>query len=254
VKTPSVRDLRPPSVDPRAFFAPGKTDWTEQEAHTSYGDRDNLIVGPYWHRQDDSAAIVLINPAPGAGPLDLSTTIHRDRPRTVTLLDPEGRPLTGAVADGLICIHDVGGPPLRGSSGKITRLEIDRPRRIVFTHKARKLIASIMAQGDGDAPYTVTLQPWAAVTGRTFATGPEGKPSISLKLGGRASDGDFTGRPDIELEPDDRFRVDRLIPGLPYDADVYRNFKHLGKVFEGLVLKPGETRDLGDVRIPVSAP
>ena len=38
----------------------------------------------------------------------------------------------------------------------------------------RKLIGFLLARGDGDAPYTVRMQPWAAVTGRVVDE--QGKP------------------------------------------------------------------------------
>ncbi len=77
------------------------------------------------------------------------------------------------------------------------------------------------------------------------------RPGLVIKGDDRSR---FDGRPDVELSPDGRFRIDRLIPGQAYDADVYRNFKHLGKAFDDLVLQPGEARDLGDVRAPASNP
>ena len=58
---------------------------------------------------------------------------------------------------------------------------------------------------------------------------------------------------------DGRFRVEKLAPGLRYRASVYRNGVRVGFVgrtlvtetaFKDLVLKPGEVRDLGDIRVP----
>ena len=43
----------------------------------------------------DYAAIVLVNPVPGSGPLQLSATVVRDRPRQVSLVDPDGKPVVG---------------------------------------------------------------------------------------------------------------------------------------------------------------
>ena len=98
-KTPRKAGYRPAHVDPKAFFAPGKTDWTPQQLISSYGNHDTLSVatfyGDAWIDQHDYAAIVLVNPSAGAKPLELAATVVPDRRRQVTLLDPEGRPVVG---------------------------------------------------------------------------------------------------------------------------------------------------------------
>ena len=99
-KTPREAGYRPAHVDPKAFFAPGKADWTAMELNNTYGNHDRLSVATFYGGarldQHDYAAIVLVNPAEGAGPLELAATVVPDRPRQVTLLDPEGRPVVGA--------------------------------------------------------------------------------------------------------------------------------------------------------------
>ncbi len=62
VKTPGRADLEPAHVDPKAFFAPGRTDWTRLERVTKYGNPDQLFSKGCWFNQHDYAAIVLVNP------------------------------------------------------------------------------------------------------------------------------------------------------------------------------------------------
>ncbi|MDG3007680.1 sigma-70 family RNA polymerase sigma factor [Paludisphaera mucosa] len=255
VQTPSVRGLRPPFVDPKAFFAPGKADWTEQEARTSYGDGEYLILGPNWHRQEDYAAIALADPPVGSGPLELSATVVRDRPRTVTLLDPDGRPLVGVVPDGLTLHPGDQEPRLRAATAAISKLDPGRGRRITFVHEGRKLAGDLVARGDDDAPYTVTLQPWASVTGRIVdARGSAGVPEktfLDMGTRRRLAAGDDPGvgvLPVIQADGDGRFRFERLVPGRRYGAEVFQKGSLVGTAFEDLVLRPGEARDLGDVR------
>ena len=47
-KTPRKAGYRPAHVDPKAFFAPGKTDWTPQELITTYGNHDTLSVATFY--------------------------------------------------------------------------------------------------------------------------------------------------------------------------------------------------------------
>jgi hypothetical protein len=51
--------------------------------------------------QHDYAAIVLLDPPVDLKPLDLSATVFRDKPRQVTILDPEGKPVIGVKTEGL---------------------------------------------------------------------------------------------------------------------------------------------------------
>ncbi len=169
VKTMRGFKYRPAQVDPKAFFAPGRTSWTDLEKVSSYGTTDSLCVHAGWGvYQFELAAIVLVNPLVGSGPLELAAPVVRDRPRRVSLVDPEGKPVVGAEAHGLSFNPWYDSPPLRAATFEISKLHPDRIRRMVFTKADRKLVGFLLIRGlgDGDAPYTVRMQPWATLTGR----------------------------------------------------------------------------------------
>ena len=132
---------------------------------TAYGTDDTLIIGNAWVDQHDYAAIVLVNPPKDSNPLELVLTIVRDRPRQVTILDPEGRPLVGVQTQGLTAFPWDEEATLRAATVPITKLHPTRSRRITFLKGDRKLVGFLLARGDGDTPYTVKLEPWATVTG-----------------------------------------------------------------------------------------
>jgi hypothetical protein len=263
---------RPAHVDPKAFFAPGKTDWTEQELITGYGSHDTLSVATFyggaWVDQHDYAAIVLINPPQASGPLELAATVVADRPRQVTLLDPEGRPVVGAQPTGLTYHPWDHEPALRAATLPLTGLHPDRARRITFVKEDRKLIGFLLARGDGDAAYTVRMQPWATVTGRIVdeqgrplgVVGPPGKQRSRATLSAGTTR-EFAARDDPEagifpgasIDEHGRFHAERLVPGQSYSATLYLDRgRASGPAFDGLVLAPGEVRDLGDLRLPMS--
>ena len=55
--------------------------------------------------------------------------------------------------------------------------------------------------------------------------------------------------PESFSDGEGRFRVDRLVPGQRYNCEIYRHGSgYAGLAFDNLVLKPGETRNLGDIR------
>jgi hypothetical protein len=259
-------DYRAAHVDPKAFFAPGKTDWTNQELISTYGAHDTLIVGygGAWIDQHDYASIVLVNPAAGSEPLELAATIHRIKPRMVTIVDPDGKPVVGVQTQGLTAFPWDPELPLRAATIPITKLRTTRGRRITFLKQDRKLIGFLLARGDGEAPYTVRLQPWAAVTGRIVdedgnplpprGEAPGGNSAVGLGTDSRfqiaTHDDPLAGTfPECSSENDGRFGIARLVPGLRYRCDMYPSAgRYAGVAFENLVLKPGETRDLGDIR------
>ncbi len=158
-KTPRKAGYRPAHVDPKAFFAPGKTDWTAQDLITTYGNHDTLSVATYyggaWVDQHDYTAIILVNPAEGASPLDLAATVMPDKPRQITLLDPDGRPVVGAQSTGLTYHPWDREPKLRAATFPITGLNPGRARRVTFVNENRKLIGFLLARGDGESPYSV---------------------------------------------------------------------------------------------------
>ena len=265
VKTPGRSDYRPAHVDPKAFFAPGRTEWTNQELITAYGTHDTLIIGNVWDDQHEYAAIVLVNPPQDSKPLELKAIVARDRPRQVTILDPEGKPVVGVQTRGLTPQPWDNEPPLRAATVPITKLHPTRSRRITYLKKDRKLIGFLLARGDGEAPYTVRLQPWATVSGRIVdengdpleekqvlpgrnpaAVGLAPNPKLVIATRDDPLAGTF---PDSGTDGKGRFRIDQLVPGLRYQCDMYRDGgEFCGVAFENLVLKPGETRDLGDIR------
>jgi RNA polymerase sigma factor (sigma-70 family) len=270
-KLPPGVPYRPAFVDPKAFFAPGKKDWTRQDEISTYGNLDTLPPltggGPWTAMQEDYAALVLINPPEGSKPLELSATVMPPRPRMVTLVDSEGRPVVGATPRGITFYYADHEPKLRTSTFPLTKLHPDRSRRITFFEEDRKLIGFLMARGDGDSPYLVRMRPWATVTGRfvderggpVVFDGPGGGNPGPVYLGSDHGSltvaiddpkvGDF---PDGRVEVDGRFRVERLVPGQVYSASYYVGMggPH-AKLLDRAIFAPGEVRDLGNIRAPI---
>jgi hypothetical protein len=265
VRLRDASDYRPAHVDPKPFFAPGKTKWTAQDMITTYGNHDTLSIHPgWWLDQHEYAAIVLVNPPENSGPLELTATVSRDKPRQCSLVDPDNKPVMGATSEGLTFFPWDQEPRLRAASFPVTKLHPDRLRRITFVQEDRKLIGFLGARGDGDAPYTVRMQHWGTVTGRIVdengkALTPAGRPNRGEKAAylfmgnwrGIVTNSDATvgEHPGGQTDEEGRFRLEQLVPGLRYSAEIYRGTgMFAGMAFENLVLKPGEVKELGDIR------
>jgi RNA polymerase sigma factor (sigma-70 family) len=247
VDTPRSAGFRPARVDPKAFFAPGRVNWPEAEAK-AYGTTDSLTIsqGRYigvTYRggtldQSEYEAIVLVNPPAGSDALELTATLVRDKPRVVSIIDGDGKPVVGA---------DVDGRKLRGSSFPLRDLHPDRVRNMTIKKDDRKLVGTLEARG-GDTPITVTLRPWATATGRILddAGKPVVRGGVVFQVKGSATGEQVSGLTDTE----GKFRISPFVPGGKYTARFYIGSNHLVPTvpIAEWEAKPGETRDLGDVR------
>ena len=242
------RAWRPARVDPKAFFRPGKADWTAAEQN-HYGSRDNLATFRGWEDQLHYAAIVLVNPPAASGPLELTATVVRDRPRRVSLVDAAGQPVVG-VDSRMRQPRGESQEDLRAATFLLPRLHPDRVKQMTFVKADRKLIGFLLARGDTDAAITVRMEPWAAVTGRVVDAA--GRPvvgrNVSLRMTDPAAEEQRGGKTDGE----GRFRVEQMVPGREYTTAVPGYSPGLasavGTPLGPVTFRPGEVRDLGDVR------
>jgi hypothetical protein len=162
------------------------------------------------------------------------------------VIGPDGKPVSGASAAGVRSYflnweHE----PLESDQFAVIGLKLGQPRRVLVLHRSLKLAGSTVVEGDG--PVTIRLQPWATLAGRLV--GADGRPMAETKLSfdhlpGRNDPSVATHPDEVRTDADGRFRFDGLIPSLTYYLDF------VGK----LTLKPGEARDLGDVRAPTGEP
>src|SRR5262249_21129335 len=109
--------------------------------------------------------------------------------RPGSLVGPDGKPVTGAIAFGLTAVPDPGSrtfprqprygppPPDRLQPSTFTALGIDpkQPRHLVFLHPEKKLGKLVKLRPDEKGPLTVKLEPLGAISGRV--RGEDGKPA-----------------------------------------------------------------------------
>lgn len=247
------RTYRPAQVDPRPFFAPGKT--FEEDSLQEYGTHNGLSLGGSWLNQRDYEAIVLVNPFKDAAPLRLTATLLKDHPRDISLVDTLGQPVEGAMP----LMHKIHGPLNRDEvisavTFPLAGLSVAHDQAITFHHDQRKLVGFLSIRGDSDAPVTVKLQPWAAITGRIVTA--DGQPvEIDFKRvsGPVITNDQMSGyifrRSVME---NGAFRISGLVPGHSYSCQkvVSKRGRSIEMdVFKGLILEPGEVHDLGDIQL-----
>lgn len=138
----------------------------------------------------------------------------------------------------------------RSPEGVASFIQPESPRTLVFVHAARHLAGSVPVRSSDPEPLHVRLQPDATVTGRLVTA--DGQPHSDAEfqvyyLGYDLLD-DYIYLPQFVRRTDQagRFRIEGLAPGLRLRlwlgnaADRSRTFPPL---------KPGESRDLGDLKL-----
>jgi RNA polymerase sigma factor (sigma-70 family) len=257
---------------PRKAIVAIRTDWNKypiaREAPT--------IQLPSGLSSSNFAAFATINPKLGDEAVKIDFVLDAGGVVKGRVLGPDGQPLADVLASGLRhdWYIDADWPPL-SKTGEFTAIGLDpeHPRLVCFASRDKKFAGSVILQGDEKEPVTVQLERSATVSGRPLDT--DGQPIKNVTLWftqvpplksnqRRAMDvgihvvARIPGEnPDPHTDENGRFKVEGLVPGLKYnlawmdtrggfDKD---HFQWKGLVFSNLVLKPGEMKDLGDVKL-----
>lgn len=183
--------------------------------------------------------LVEINPKPGDESITCDLIVVPGRSLKGTVLGPDGKPLAGA--------RQYRWDTLPGSEFTVWGLpegKLAKPWQIEFVHEAKKLAGFVTVHGDENEPLQVRLQPWGTLTGRVVT--PRGEPLTGMEVSCSGDVGDAF--PDKQ----GRFGIEGLTPGLKYEVYVSKEGRVLllvGGELKNLMVKPGETLDLGDVRV-----
>jgi RNA polymerase sigma factor (sigma-70 family) len=230
------------------------------------------------------SACAEINPAETTASVSHDFALNPAPYKTVTglIFDPDGKPLSGVRYYGMIGAH-WWTPPQKDNRFTVTELRPTKPRTlsrlvkirdadslgaflvpeasrpVVFVHGGKKLAGYKEVGWDTPEPIEVRLEPWCVVTGRLVD--PAGLPRASfgmrphLILKNRLR---LTEVPHCQervfTDSSGRFRVEGLAPGRDYRL-VYENARSIQTQagYDIAPLKPGETRDLGDIKAIVPA-
>jgi hypothetical protein len=174
----------------------------------------------------------------------------------VRVVGPDGRPQENIEASGLA--NQIENPmnEIEESHFTVTNLIPGESREVVARFVPKKLTGMVVVNDKGDGPVTLKLVPWGSVRGRLVDD--QGQPRFQgLRI--RLEDGKLpihtlNGRnydkEEFTLDPDGRFELLGLVPGATYRLEVIEDsVRILGDVTKDFALKPGEHRDLGDVKI-----
>jgi RNA polymerase sigma factor (sigma-70 family) len=187
-----------------------------------------------------------INPKDGTEVLQRDLALDPGETRKGTVLDPAGEPLGGTKAYRLTPWS--GWEPQLNKSAEFTLRAFNprRPRSVLFQHEARKLVGILDVPTDAATPMTVRMQPACSISGRLLDTDGQPRANVELEVSflppkREAWTHHLPNR--ISTDAQGRFSLGGLIPGLEYElSDRQNQIKIVG------LTRPGESKDLGDVR------
>jgi RNA polymerase sigma factor (sigma-70 family) len=195
--------------------------------------------------------------------LRLDLELSRGASRTGRVIDPNSKPVIGALVYGLSVDWEV--KTLDDDRFEAIGLEPGKPRTVSFMHKDRRLAGSVALE-PGDGPVEVRLAPCGSAVGRLID--PGGSPlagamvmlgledrrgeQVPLNIGlwpsGEIFTADKDGRVRIEgLNPDLVARLS-FRPQMPPDTWLIPEKSKEAALYH-LTAKPGETVNLGEIRL-----
>ncbi len=208
-------------------------------------------------------SIVKIDIPSGAKTFQQDIVLDPGRTLDGTIVDPEGKPVSGALVYGLEHLGGWTHQPLAGPTFRVLAIthaptaakgQAQPLRSLVFLHSARKLAGWIDLKADETGPIQVALQPWASAVGQVVdgAGKPRGDVPLHIlvrrpRLGG----GQINHMPEtIRTGADGRFRLEGLASGLPYELFFWAApGQGTSQRFAIEPVRPGEARDLGTISI-----
>ncbi len=213
---------------------------------------ETVSVVPHYVMVNNFHVLSEISPPDGVEEATFELALDRGDVVTGRVVDPEGRPLAGARPRGLSDWWGSWGKSLPTAEFEVTGLAPGDVRQVAFLHRERRLAGSVILRGKVQGPIEVKLVPWGTVTGRLLDA--NGQPRAGVELGGpdnqnrRIDEGPGSLPDHVKTDADGRFLAEGLAPDLKYNFHILGNGGFFGAIIKDLTIKPGEARNLGDVK------
>jgi hypothetical protein len=224
------------------------------------GSSDPLFFKPLgvFHSPVEGNFCKVLEIKPGTALVKQDIVLERARALTVSIQDPEGRPLAGAWVTGISPRSDYRAMRIEKSSCPAYHLEPGKPRLLVFCEPMRKLAGTLTVTGTEKQPVVVKLGPAPKVHGRLLDA--EGRPLAGIAVDVRYQERQAQEVHDalhegttVATDADGFFTLDTLLPGLRLQLSFHRGgqrfqqaTQHAAATFQ---LRAYECRDLGTLTL-----
>ena len=194
-------------------------------------------IAPEWYH-----VLAEIDPAPGTVSLTSEMVLEAGRSVSVTVLGPDGSALADTQVQGLYEMIRYFQTP-GTSTFRVNGLKPGKGRTLTFFNSRTRLSGELVLRGDETGSRTVTLQPWATISGRVVDHDGE-----AVKEGHLYPFNFPNGV--AKVGKDGRFRVEGLVPGRLYTIHFLWGQGRMGVIIaRDIKFGPGEAKDLGDVSL-----
>jgi hypothetical protein len=248
-------DYSPSHVDPAAFFKDKLGDIAR-----GAGGKDYLnVVGaadytpaPQPQPQDQFQAITLIDPDADDREIKRDIVLQPARKLKVSVVGADGKPLGGFKVHGRRQVGE--SEDCAASDFTVIRPDPMQPRTLLVVHEASRQIGILALKGDETGPLDLRLQAWGTLTGRLVNA--DGEQCVGSLVNPTSADRSVAYPPSMQIktDKDGKFRIEGLIPGRKYQLGYAHlppsgriEAKDVGMIANELILKDGESRDLGNV-------
>ncbi|HEV3437407.1 MAG TPA: sigma factor-like helix-turn-helix DNA-binding protein, partial [Gemmata sp.] len=220
--------------------------------------KDNFMSANFGFSRSFYDAYAGITPKLSDDPLKIDLKLDPGVNVAARFVDPDGQPLTGcsvmtsAHRPDVLDIRDLPTDHVRLYALDLKMLAVG-----IVSHAKRKLVGTFPIDGTKSGELVVKLQPAATVTVR-LVDDADGSPLAGAVVVGYVNSDEKTliyGTFQGEANKDGKVRIEVVPTGIPTSGRVQhfsgKSYKNL-PVFESLTLKPGEIRDLGDVKLQLN--
>jgi RNA polymerase sigma factor (sigma-70 family) len=235
-------------VDPDRFIAAAGADRIAgADARGLFRTHPHICMPINYH------TLVEVNPAKGAEGVTCNVALDPGKTITGLIVGPDGKPVEGVSIEGSWRMpHAYRQEVLPTARFTLTAINPRDARPFFFRRDDRDLGAAVSFTGDERMPVTVRLQRCATLTGRVVDE--DGRPRARLQVTGEILKGQLNlaegwyGFLWATTDGDGRFRIEHVIPGVRVGLAIQSGAGITGRLVPELVLKAGETRNLGDIR------
>jgi len=223
------------------------------ERDDEHGIRERSLETAPYHLQHpiNYSALGRIDPAKGVGSVKRDITLDPGWMFTGTVLGLDGKPLVGSRGFGLDAWGDRAHEDMKSAEFTVREFNPRRPRSVLFQHLEKGLIGVAQPPKHMGDSITVQMQPGANVTGRLIDSNGQPRAGVELEVSFRSKQRPIWSRYSTEplmTDRDGRFHMKALLPG--YDFRLSEDDEDpRGELVFGAELQPGQTKDLGDVRL-----
>jgi hypothetical protein len=219
--------------------------------------KDNFVSANFGFPRSFYDAYAGIDPKPSDDPLKIDLKLDPGVNVAARFVDPDGKPLAGCSLN-----TSAHGPDVQDihnlPTDRVTLYALDpkKPAVAIVRHEKRNLVGTFSIDAAMSREIVVKLQPAAVVTLRLLDD-VDGSPLTGVVVIGyvNVDDKSMFARFQGKADKDGKVSIEVVPTGIPVSGRVQhftgKNYKNL-KVFEALTLKPGETRDLGDVKLQLN--